>query len=129
MVAEGKILQTKKAKITLSTDGIIHQEYNDNIDLTLEDSRIEMKVYEDLCQEKKRPVLINIQNVKTVQRESRQFYASEEPALYISAAALIVGNPVSQIMANFFLGVNKTVMPVKLFTDPVKAAKWLSNYV
>jgi len=129
MVTEGKTFQTVKATFILSADGIIYQDYNENIDLTLEDSHNEMAVYKELCQGKKRPVFINIQNVKTVQRESRQFYASEEPARYISAAALLISNPVSQIMGNFFMGINKTVMPVKLFTDKEEAVKWLSGYM
>ena len=128
MVAEGKTVQTEKARITLSADGIIYQEYKENINLTVEDSRKEIGVYSELYQGKKRPVLIDIRNVKTVSRESRQFYAGEEPARFLSAAALIIGNPVSRIMGNFFMGINKTVMPVRLFADPKEAAKWLSDF-
>ncbi len=129
MVAEGKIIHTAKAIITLSADGIISQDYRNNIDLTIEDSLSEMGAYKELCQGKKRPVSINIQNIKTVQRESRQFYSGEEPARYVAVAALIIGNPVSRIMANFFMGINKTFMPVKLFTDQEEAVKWLSDYL
>lgn len=77
----------------------------------------------------KRPLLVDINNIKAVSKESRGIYSSEETAKYLSAAALLVGNPVSRIIGNFYLGINKTCMPVKMFADTDKAFAWLKTFL
>jgi len=47
----------------------------------------------------------------------------------ISAAALIVSNPVSRIMGNFYMGINKTKMPIRMFTRVDEAKKWLKDFL
>ena len=43
----------------------------------------------------------------------------------VSAVALIVGTPLSRIMGNFFLRVNKPPYPVRLFDDETSGLAWL----
>jgi len=47
----------------------------------------------------------------------------------ISAAALIVSNPVSRIMGNFYMGINKTKMPVRMFATTMDAKNWLKDFL
>ena len=129
MSGDKELLKSGKATFRIDEEGIIRQEYNGVIDLSIEDSRSELLVFEKYCRDKTRPALIDIRMVKTVQRESRLFYASEEPAKYISAAALLIGNPVSRIIGNFFMGVNRTILPVKLFSNKEEALKWLRTFL
>ena len=74
-------------------------------------------------------MLVELDNVKTVSKESRGVYSSEETSKYLSAAALLVGNPVSRIIGNFYLGINKTAMPVKMFTSSKEAIAWLKSFI
>lgn len=43
----------------------------------------------------------------------------------ISARSVI--NPLSRVMANFFIGINKPLKPTKLFDDRDKAIAWLQQ--
>jgi hypothetical protein len=113
----------------LTDEGIIDQEYPESIDVTFNDSKEELSVIREFCKDRKRPMIVDIRNVRTVQRESRQFYSSDEMVRHLSAAALLVGNPVSRIIANFFLGINKANLPVRLFTSKSQAIKWLRRYL
>ena len=129
MNSQDNILKTNKAILRLTDEGIIQQEYPECIDITIEDSREELSVLQKFCIDRKRPLLVDIRNVRTVQQESRQFYSSDEVARYLSAVAFLVGNPVSKIMGNFFLVINKSELKVKLFTDEYQAIAWLKEYV
>ena len=72
---------------------------------------------------------MDIRNVKTVSKESRSIYSSEDTGRCLSAAALLIGNPVSRIIGNFYLGINKTIMPVKLFNSEEDAFAWLKTFL
>ncbi len=43
-------------------------------------------------------------------------------------ALLLIGSPVSRVIGNFFMGLNKPIYPTKLFTDPQKAIRWLQTF-
>lgn len=129
----GKIIHssnTRKGLIRLYENGLLHQTYNDRAILTKEDSAEEMEFYSrEYCNELARPILVDITNLKTVSKESRGIYSSKETAKFISAAALLIGNPVSRIIGNFYLGINKTSMPVKMFTHKNEAISWLQTFL
>jgi hypothetical protein len=125
-----KSTDTGKGTVRLYRNGIMHQTYQDLAELIHEDSQAEMEIYEkEYCQEGPHPMLVDITNVKTVSKESRGIYSSEKTAEYLRAAALIVGNPVSRIMGNFYLGINRTAMPVRMFTDAEEAMDWLKTFL
>ena len=54
--------------------------------------------------------------------------SSLEATKYLTAAALIIANPVSRIIGNFFMGLNKTAFPFQLFTNQEEALKWLKSF-
>jgi hypothetical protein len=121
---------TGKGRVQLYPSGILHQTYPDGVKLRIEDSTAEMEIYEkEYCNEMKRPILVDIKNIKSVSKESRGIYTSKETARYLSAAALLIGNPVSRIIGNFYMGINKTAMPVKMFSSEKEALAWLKTFV
>ncbi|MDH5682649.1 MAG: hypothetical protein OEZ36_13750 [Spirochaetota bacterium] len=38
-------------------------------------------------------------------------------------------SPISRVIGNFFLGLNRPLFPVKLFTEKNEASKWLANKI
>ena len=123
-----KQTDTGKGRVMLYEEGFMHQVYNDSVDLNIKDSLREMEIYRsEFCNEGKRPILVDITNLKSVSKESRGIYASENTASVLIRAALLVGNPVSRIIGNFYLGLNKSKMPVKMFSDVGEAVEWLKQ--
>ena len=58
-------------------------------------------------------------------RDAREYYAGPENAKVVLAVALLVRSSIGRMMGNFFLGINKTVFPLRLFGEPEPAIEWL----
>jgi hypothetical protein len=76
-----------------------------------------------------RPTLVLMTDMARVDRQSRAFFASEEYMRLCSQTALVVGSPVSRVIGNFFVGLNRPSYPVKIFDDAKLAAEWLQGFV
>jgi hypothetical protein len=125
-----KSTKTGKGMVRIYASGVMHQTYEPGVDLNYQDSIDEFEIYKDgYCSEVRRPMLVDLDNEKTVSKESRGIYSSAETVKYLTAAALLVGNPVSRIMGNFYLGINKAAMPVKMFTKKAEAITWLKGFI
>ena len=129
MEEKPKKISTKKGEAYIDEQGILIQTYLKNTDLTLEDAKTDFESYLSLCDQGKLPVLIEMENVKSVEREARAYYSSKEATNYITAAALLITNPVNRIIGNFYMGLNKTAFPFRLFSEKDKAIKWLKQYL
>jgi hypothetical protein len=129
MNSNSTIHTSSKGQVYIDQLGILIQTYEDNAELTFDDACEDFNLYADLCKKVKRPVMVDIRNIKSVERKARAYYASEEATKYLSAAALIIGNPVSRVIGNFYLGLNKTIIPFRLFIDQKDAMKWLKSFL
>src|SRR5687767_15485566 len=54
-----------------------------------------------------RPVIMDLRSIRSMDRDARAYYAGPEVAARTPAAALLVGNPLTRVIGNFFLGLNK----------------------
>ena len=45
-----------------------------------------------------------------------------------SETALVVGSPVSRVIGNFFVGLNRPKYPLRLFDDQEFATAWLLGF-
>ena len=75
------------------------------------------------------PTLVLMQDMARVDREARAFFASEAYMRLCSQTALVVGSPVSRVIASFFVGLNRPRYPYRIFDDPEQAAAWLRGFV
>lgn len=72
-------------------------------------------------------VLADIRQAKSVSREARALFG--EAADRYAALALLAGSLPTQVIANFFIGLNRPKVPTQMFTDEAKALTWLRQYV
>ncbi len=75
------------------------------------------------------PILINIKSVKTVSKEARDYLAGKEGCKGVVAAAILIDSVVGSMIGNFFMRVNKPLVPTRIFTDELEATKWLSQFI
>lgn len=115
--------------IWMDEHGICHESYTKGARLTIEDTLKEKQIISEISGHKKVPILMDLNNVIHVPRECRKYYASKEGAKIIKVAALLVGTQMSRVLGNFFIGLNKPAMQVKLFTSEKEALKWLKEYI
>jgi hypothetical protein len=73
----------------------------------------------------KRPTFADVRGMRSVTREARELAASDEIVAVTSRMAILVGNPVSRVLGNFFLVVTSPKYPTKIFSEEAAAWNWL----
>jgi len=131
-MATGKInitmnIETEKIVFTLRPDNIIHIECKPNTIMTLEEGKLSTQTVGKLTHNQPLPMLCDLTHVVKMTQDCRNHFAGAEHAAVFSKCALIIKNPVSRIIGNFFLGANKPLRPTRLFTDPEKGLEWLKE--
>lgn len=120
---------SKVAKLWLGDDGIVRIIHVPGAEVTLEDAQETMAAYLKLNKGKRRPLFIDTKTMKSMARVARHYYAGEEAVKVASAAAIIVGTPVSKVLGNFYLGLSNPYLPSRLFTSEDEALAWLKGYL
>lgn len=72
------------------------------------------------------PLLVDVRSTQGLDRESRLLF---QQATSIRAAALLVDSPVSRVVANLFMGLNRPAYPMRLFNDEAEALSWLRGFL
>jgi hypothetical protein len=120
---------SRVAKISLGEDGIVRVIHVPGAEVTLQDAQETMSAYLKLNSGKRLPLLVDTKTLKSISREARHFYAGEEAAACASAVALVVGTPVSKVLANFYLGLSNPHLPSRLFSDEAEGLAWLKGFL
>lgn len=118
----------QKFSVTVGENHIFQFEYYHDVDITLEDALLETALCAEAGGGDKVAALVNITNVKSVSQEARQHYSSEAAGEVYKAVALIVNSLVSKMLGNFFMGLNKPPMPVKMFNSEEEGIAWLKGF-
>jgi hypothetical protein len=75
------------------------------------------------------PVILVFSNMVSMDKETRQYYALEEPFRSLSGIAIILDNYVARLLCNLVYKINKPPIPMAFFNDKSKALKWLDQYM
>ncbi|HLL23536.1 MAG TPA: hypothetical protein VK427_15470 [Kofleriaceae bacterium] len=73
-------------------------------------------------------VLVDMRGVRSQSREARRYFAGPEAEKATRAVALLIGSPVSRVLANFFLRLSPQRIPTALFTQEPAAIAWLLDH-
>lgn len=120
---------TQTERIVLDDSGIVKCKTFKGVLLTLADAKENIAAVKAIANGKTVPVLVDITEAKGGDKEARAYLAGKEAGAVQSACALLIDSPLSQLIGNFFLGLNKTHFPTRLFNDEEKAMKWLKNFL
>jgi hypothetical protein len=72
-------------------------------------------------------VLVDMRGVRSQSREARHYFAGAEAEKVTRAVALLIGSPVSSVLANFYLRLRPQRIPTALFTTESAAIAWLGS--
>jgi hypothetical protein len=64
--------------------------------------------------------------MKRLERGAREYYKNDKAG--VSAMALLVGSPVTRMLANFFMRTDTDTTPTRMFTDESTALAWLREH-
>ena len=82
----------------------------------------------DMVKKTQTRVIVVMTAVTEISKEARDYFAHERTASIQRATALLINWPVSRVIGNFFMGLNKPFSPTRLFKDPHKAIQWLHTF-
>jgi len=99
--------------------------YRANVRLVGKNTAEVVQAHLEAAEGMKRPLLADVRGIRTVDREARRLATGPDVTAVTSRLAILVGNPLSRVMANFFLRVKGPEYPARLFTDEGAARAWL----
>lgn len=110
-------------------DGIVRTKIKKGAEVTVEYARENSDAVNSLFTGKKFPLLIDSRGIKSMSREARNQFTTKGRETSALAFAIIIDSPVSRVIGNFFMGINKPAVPTRLFDNEIEAEKWLKPYV
>jgi hypothetical protein len=116
------------ARFWLDDEGIIHGQEQHGTNFELSDAMEAMAAIRKLADGRKRGLLIDITNLRTMSREARAYFTKPEHAEVLHAVAMKIGSHFSRALGNIFLGLNKPATPTRLFNDDESALAWLRTF-
>jgi hypothetical protein len=119
-------LDLTAATVELRDDGIVEFSYKPvHVDLPAARellARTREALRDDV---RPRPTLVIIGRA-SVDREAREYFAcSDDNRALASRVAMVATNPLSRVIGNFFLGLNRPGVPTRLFGEVDAAVAWL----
>lgn len=93
--------------------------------MELEDARENVAEIYEMGGRQRSLVLVDMRGVRSQSRDARAYFAGPDAERATLAVALLIGSPVSRVLANFFLRLTPQRLPTALFTDEDKALEWL----
>ena len=73
------------------------------------------------------PILLSGEGVRAINKEARD-YMAKEGQLGVLAGAILVHSVYTEFFGNFYLKVNNTGIPARLFRNKQEALKWLEQF-
>ena len=95
---------------------------------TLKDAKTNSKLGETITKNTDFAMLLDIRKLVSIDVEARHFYSANAETKNVGIA-MLTNSVVSTVVGNFFMGLNKPQMPVRLFTNKVKATEWLQQLI
>jgi hypothetical protein len=108
---------------------IIIARFRTGAEVTLDDSRANVALCLQRNAGRRRPLLVDLRGVKSQTAEARSYLAGREGVQVSQAVGLLIGSPVSRVLGNFYLGLNKPSVPTRLFTSEEEAQAWLRSFL
>ncbi|MCG8435088.1 MAG: hypothetical protein MJA83_13760 [Gammaproteobacteria bacterium] len=114
--------------VWLDDDGIIHEQYGQYAEITVDSIARSMSLIRRLT-DRKAPILIHGLSVLDVQKEV-EICASHPKVIDVtSALGILVGSFMSEYVAQMFIWYHRPPYPCKIFHSEEQASNWLKQYL
>ena len=72
------------------------------------------------------PLLVDMRGMAKLERDAREHFIGDQAG--VTAIALLAGSAVNKMIANFFIGLQRMPVPIRIFTDRDQALSWLGEH-
>ncbi len=123
-------IATPVSDVGLLPNAILDWRYHRGVSISLADAKHESELIAGLMEAHQLThcrLLIDIRLMRSISREARQHFASQEihDTHGVQALALHVDSPLSRMVGNLYMSFNHTLHPTRLFTEREAALTWL----
>ena len=123
------VIETRTERLWLHPEGYVLAEVRPGLVANLDDAVINVEAVGQLAAGRRLPLLLDMRaHATSATRECRDYYAGAEAQVVNLAVAMLVRSNISRILGNFFLGLNKTRFPFRMFSDVDEALAWLRSF-
>ncbi|MEO7327148.1 MAG: STAS/SEC14 domain-containing protein [Minicystis sp.] len=123
------MISTRTAHLWIDDDLIVHCDCLPGFDTTKADAVAIAAATWKVAGERRRPGLVDIRSSRSIDRAARAHFSGPACARTNAAVALVIGSPLSRMVGNFFIGLNKPLFPTRLFTLEADAHTWLRGFL
>jgi hypothetical protein len=127
MGEDSGVITNPKFRMWLRPDGIVQVVWVPRTTVHLEDATATLEAMAQLTGGRRSPLMVDMRDTGPQDRRTRAEWTSRSGLQ--SAVALIVGTPLSRMLGNLLLNVNKPQFPVRLFDKEASAVAWLEGFV
>jgi hypothetical protein len=127
MGQDASVITHPKFRMWLRPDGIVQMVWALRATVLLEDATAALEAMAQLTGGRRSPLLVDMRDTGAQDRATRAEWTRRSDLS--SAVGLIVGTPLSRMVGNIFLRMNKPQFPVRLFDTEAPALAWLQGFV
>jgi hypothetical protein len=107
-------------------DGILFSDYKKKLVIDLDVAKMIVKDRLDFTAGKSYPIVIDFSNLKSADKQARDYMNDPEGGLKgLLAGAFVSNNALATLFINLYLKINKPSVPAKFFTNRKEALDWL----
>jgi len=111
----------------MGKDGIVRTKVKPGSEVLLEDAIENSNCVNGLTQDKF-TLIVDARGVKSITKEAREHFSVKGRSSRCLSIAIIVDSHLSRMIANFYIGLTKPVLPVKLFNTEANAVNWCKTW-
>src|SRR5687767_5776752 len=123
------VFETRVYYTWMGQDGVARTQVKPGAEVVLEDARENSRIVNSLNGPERFPLLIDTRQIKSISKEARDHFSLRGRSSRVNGFAILIDSPLSKIIGNFFMGLNKPRVPARLFTSEEQAAAWCRKFL
>lgn len=122
-----KILDTPYVHLVLQDD-LLTATYKKGLKIDLDIAKEVVRSRLEFADHKPIVALVYNAGVVSMTKEARDFLSSDDGVRGVIAGAIVLDSPFGSFLGNFYLSVAKPKRPIRIFSKPGTAMKWLQQF-
>ena len=120
---ENGYLTTRCFYSWMGEDGIARTKTKEGTIVNLDDAQENSRVINSF-EGTTYPLIVDSRSMKSMTKKAREHFTMKGRVSKVSSIAILADSALSRMIANFFLGVSKPIVPVKIFSKEEDAIDW-----
>ena len=112
----------------MGDDGIARTKVKPGAEIELQHAVENAKVVNNFQEGDMYPIIVDTTGIKSISKEARDYFSMRDRESRVNAIAIIRKSSLGNMVGNFFIKLNKPVVPTKLFVNEGDAISWCRKF-